>query len=164
MLGITMIRISAYIVSILLMFATVGFSNVALSQTPEAEEEITEPCTPEESQIDVQADNEVTFVTGGIGICESQEMQRLAREYQLELVFVQKTPGAESYLAGIPVEIIDSKGSYMLDTVTKGPYLLAKMPKGRYSVVASFNGESKTQQVSVTQKHQRVVFVWKIDY
>jgi hypothetical protein len=160
-----MMRISAYIVSMLLMFATLGFTHHALSQTPESEElEVAEPCTPEESQLEVHSENEVTFVSGGIGICESSEMQRLAKEYQLELVFVQKTPSAESYLASIPVEITDKKGSYVLDTVTKGPYLLAKLPNGRYSVIATFNGESKTQQVSVTQKHQRIVFVWKVDY
>jgi hypothetical protein len=158
-----MMKISVYLVSILMMF---GMLTPAWSQPAETEEEVevAEPCTPEEIQIEVHADNEVTYVSGGIGSCESQEMRKIAKEYQLELVFVQKTATAESFLANIPVEVIDSKGSYAIDTVTKGPFLLAKMPNGRYTVTATFNGETKTQQVSITAKHQRVVFVWRVDY
>lgn len=158
-----MMRTSVYLISVLMMF---GMLTPAWSQTPAAEEEIevVDPCTPEEIQIEPHVENEVTYVTGGIGICESQEMRRIAKEYQLELVFVQKTATAESFLANIPVEVIDSKGSYTIDTVTKGPFLLAKMPNGRYTVTATFNGETKTQQVSITAKHQRVVFVWRVDY
>lgn len=157
-----MMKISAYIVSILMMLGTLS---PAWSQ-PEAEEyvEVAEPCTPEEIQIELHAENEVTYVSGGIGSCESQEMRRIAKDYQLELVFVQKTAMTESFLANIPVEIIDKRGSYMLDTVTKGPFLLAKLPNGRYSVIATFNGETKTHPISITSKHQRVVFVWRVDY
>ena len=158
-----MMKISVYLVSILMMF---GMLTPAWSQPPAAEEEVevVDPCTPEEIQIEPHVENEVTYVTGGIGICESQEMRRIAKEYQLELVFVQKTPTAESFLANIPVEVIDSKASYAIDTVTKGPFLLAKMPNGRYNVVATFNGETKSQVVSVSAKHQRVVFVWRVNY
>ncbi len=157
-----MMKISVYLVSILMMF---GMLTPAWSQTPEVEEvEVAEPCTPEEIQIELHMENEVTFVSGGIGSCESQEMRKIAKDYQLELVFVQKTATTESFLANIPVEVTDKKGSYVLDTVTKGPFLLAKMPNGRYTVTATFNGETKTQQVSITAKHQRVVFVWRVDY
>ncbi|MDP2247598.1 MAG: hypothetical protein Q8J65_05660 [Nitrosomonadales bacterium] len=156
-------KTSVYLVSILMMFATL---TPAWSQPPESEEEVevAEPCTPEEIKIEVHADNEVTYVSGGIGICESQEMRRIAKDYQLELEFVQKTATAESFLANIPVEVTDKKGSYVLDTVTKGPFLLAKLPNGRYTVTATFNGETKTQQVLITAKHQRLVFVWRVDY
>src|SRR5690606_35029459 len=101
---------------------------------PEAAEELVEPCTPEEIQLTVHDDNGVTFVSGGIGACESQEIQRIAREYQLELVFVRKTARSESYLASIPVHIADKRNSLVLDTVTDGPYLLANIPNGHYVV------------------------------
>lgn len=156
-------KTSVYLVSILMMFGTLM---PAWSHPPESKEEaeVAEPCTPEEIQIEVHADNEVTYVSGGIGICESQEMRRIAKDYQLELEFVQKTATAESFLANIPVEVTDKKGSYVLDTVTKGPFLLARLPNGQYTVTATFNGETKTQQVSITAKHQRLVFVWRVDY
>lgn len=154
-------KIPVYLISVMMMFGTL---TSAWSQPENEDIEIAEPCTPEDSQIEVQTDNEVTFITGGIGLCEAQEMRKLAKEYQLELVFVQKTATAENFLSKIPVEIVDKKGSYVVDTVSKGPFLLAKMPNGRYSVTATFNGESKTQQVSITSKHQRVVFVWRVDY
>lgn len=158
-------KISACVVSMLLIFATPGLQQTALAQPAESEEpeEIAEPCAPEESQLVIQAENEVTFVSGGIGSCEAQEMRRIAKEYQLELVFVQKTPSYEIYLTDIPVEVTDSKGSYAIDTVTKGPYLLANLPNGRYEITATYNGEVKTQRVAVTKKHQRLVFVWRVD-
>jgi hypothetical protein len=162
MLRATMMKISVYLVSILMMF---GMLTPAWSQPAETEEvEAAEPCTPEEIQIEVHADNEVTYVSGGIGSCESQEMRKIAKQYQLELVFVQKTATRESFLANIPVEVTDKKGSYVLDTIAKGPLLLAKMPNGRYTVTATFNGETKTKQVSITAKHQQLVFVWRVDY
>lgn len=157
------IRKISLLLSLVLMFASFSLAQPAFAQA-EDDVEVIDPCTPEESQIELQVENEVTFVSGGIGLCESQEMQRIAKEFQLELVFVQKTATAESYLANIPVEVIDSKGSYAIDTVTKGPYLLAKLPNGRYNVVATFNGETKSQTVSISAKHQRVVFVWRVDY
>lgn len=157
------IRKISILLSLVLMFASFSLAQPAFAQS-EDDAEVIEPCTPEESQIELQVENEVTFVSGGIGLCESQEMQRIAKEYQLELVFAQRTPTTESYLANIPVEVVDREGSNAIDTITKGPYLLAKLPNGRYNVVATYNGITKSQLVSVTAKHQRVVFVWQVNY
>lgn len=127
----------------------------------EEDAEVIEPCTPEEIRIEVEAQGEVSFVSGGIGRCEALEMQRIARDYPLELVFVKKTPDYETYLASIPVVVTDSRGSFILDTVTKGPYLLASLPAGRYEVSANYNGEVKVQRITVSKQHQRIVFVWR---
>lgn len=150
-------KISAYLISILMML---GMLIPAWGQ-PYEEVEAAEPCSPEEIKLEVQTENAVTFVSGGIGICESQEMQRIAHTYQLALVFVQRTGNRENYLASIPIIITDSQGRRVLETVSKGPYLLANMPKGRYTVEASFNGEHKRQSLTVQSKHQRRVFVWQ---
>lgn len=135
----------------------------ALAQTAWSEEETeaVEPCTPEEIRIQLETQGEISFVSGGIGRCEALEMQRLARDYPLELVFVKKTPSYETYLASIPVVVTDSKGNFILDTVTKGPYLLASLPAGRYEVSANYNGEVKAQRIAAGKQHQRIVFVWR---
>ena len=125
------------------------------------ETEAVEPCTPEEIHIQLETQGEVSFVSGGIGRCEALEMQRVARDYPLELVFVKKTPSYETYLASIPVVVTDSKGNFILDAVTNGPFLLASLPAGRYEVSANYNGEVKAQRVTVGKQHQRIVFVWR---
>ncbi len=129
---------------------------------------VQEPCTPEESRLPEKTYStewtEVVYVTGGIGYCESQEMRRIAREYPVELMFVRKTPESEHFLAEIPVTIKDVKGNLVLETVTKGPYLLAKLPPGRYVITGDYYGEVKTHHLTTSQKHQRVVFVWRANY
>lgn len=159
-------KISAYVFSTLLAFTTFSLPLHALAQTAEPEDTgvIDEPCTAEEIDIEVQSQNETTFVSGGIGSCEAQEMRRLARQYPLGLVFVQKNNLAESFLANIPVEITDAKGNSVLNTVSTGPLLLAKLPAGRYTVTAEHNGIVKSRQVAVSRKHREIVYVWKVEY
>jgi len=127
-----------------------------------------DPCSEEESRLPEETYSsesaEVVFVSGGIGYCESQAMRNASKDYPLELVFVQKTASGENYLANIPVEVTDTKGNLVLDTVTKGPYLLARIPAGKYTITANLYDEVKTQHVTIAKKHQRLVFVWPRDY
>lgn len=159
----------AYIVAAVLMLAPYALPQQAAAHLEETEEsvmfeELDEPCTPDEVNLEIHVENEVTFVSGGIGFCESQEMRRISHEYQLELLFLEKTASRESFLAGVPVQITDSKGSLAVDTITKGPLLLAKMPAGRYVITASHNGIVKTHHLRIDNKHQRVVFSWRSQY
>lgn len=159
----------AYIVAAVLMLAPYALPQQAAAHLEETEEsvmfeELDEPCTPDEVNLEIHVENEVTFVSGGIGFCESQEMRRISHEYQLELLFLEKTARRESFLAGVPVQITDSKGSLAVDTITKGPLLLAKMPAGRYVITATYDGIVKTHHLRIDNKHQRVVFSWRTQY
>ncbi|PKO91888.1 MAG: hypothetical protein CVU15_09865 [Betaproteobacteria bacterium HGW-Betaproteobacteria-1] len=150
----------------LLVTILVFSSGLAAEEDPDTY--MQEPCSEEENRLPEEVYSpesaEVIFVSGGIGYCESQAMQSASKEYPLELVFVQKTASGENYLANIPLQITDTKGNLVLDTVTKGPYLLARMPAGRYTIAANHNGEIKTQRVTLAKKHQRLVFAWVRDY
>jgi len=146
-----------------LLIMMLAFSPVLHAQEePETFEQ--EPCSEEESRLPENAytvgSGDVIFVSGGIGFCEAQEMRRIAPNFQLELMMVKKTPDYETYLASIPVVITDGKGSSIIETVTKGPFLLANLPTGRYEISADYNGEVKSRRVTVSKKHQRIVFVW----
>lgn len=159
----------AYIAAAAFMLVTYALPQQAVAHYEKTEEsamyeEIDEPCAPEEVDLEIHVENEVTFVSGGIGFCESQEMRRISHEYQLELLFLEKTAKRESFLASVPVQITDSKGSLVVDTVTKGPLLLAKMPVGRYVITASYDGIIKTHHLRINDKHQRVVFSWRTQY
>jgi hypothetical protein len=163
------VKTPVYIVAAVLMLVPYALPQQAAAHLEETEEsvmfeELDEPCTPDEVNLEIHVENEVTFVSGGIGFCESQEMRRISHEYQLELLFLEKTTSRESFLAGVPVQITDSKGSLAVDTITKGPLLLAKMPAGRYVITAIYDGIVKTHHLRIDNKHQRVVFSWRTQY
>lgn len=164
MLKVDSSKYLACIFSLFLMLAVFSPMHGAVAQTADDDsEEVIEPCSPDEVQINLQTEGDIAYVTGGVGRCEAQEMRRIAKDYQLELVFVRKTSWSESFLAGIPLQITNSKREVVLDTQTDGPYLLANLPDGRYSITAEYNGVTKTENVLVQKKHQRIVFVWRVN-
>lgn len=106
---------------------------------------------------------DITYISGGIGESEAEMMRDLAKDYPLEMVFVQKLKQHEEFLANVIVKIQDTRKSVLLDVVTEGPYLFAKLPSGKYLVTAELNGDVKRQWVRVGgKKHQKIVFWWPI--
>lgn len=110
----------------------------------------------------VQRQGDVEFVSGGIGLSESDSMKAAEKTYPLTLVFAQKMDGQNAYAADVPVTIVDSKGRTMLKTTTNGPYLLVKLPAGQYKISSTFNGNDQSHTAVVKGPGSaRVVFEWK---
>ncbi len=108
----------------------------------------------------VKAENQVPFVSGGVGDDERQQMEKMAPGYPLQLLFATKGSPNE-FLADVKVQIKDKDGKVVLDAISQGPFLLAKIPAGRYSISADSEGVVKRQSVQIAgTKSQRVVFVW----
>lgn len=106
---------------------------------------------------------DVSYRTGGIGSSEAEEMRGAAKDYALEIVFVQKLKQLEEFLSDVKVKIQDTQNNTVLDVVTEGPFLLANLPNGKYVITAEFNSVTKQQKVNVgTKKHQKLVFWWPI--
>ena len=109
---------------------------------------------------EVQQQGVVSFVSGGVGEDELQEIKKLSPGYPLELLFVTKGEPQE-YLADVKVQIKDKDGKIVLDTMSQGPFLLAKMLPGKYTISADHDGTVKRQIVQVAgAKTHRIVFVW----
>jgi hypothetical protein len=104
---------------------------------------------------------EISWITGGIGRDEAQALQRKAKSFPLELVFVQKAGRKDQYLADIPVTIRDAKHRVVFEGRAEGPYFLARLPAGRYEVSAKWEDWSFSRRVNVGEKPLRVVFEWK---
>jgi hypothetical protein len=110
--------------------------------------------------IDIGQQGALSFVSGGVGEEERQEIMKLSPNYPLELLFAAKGEPNE-YLADVKVRIKDKNGKVVLETISQGPFLLAKLPPGRYSISADNDGASKQQTVQVEgTRLRRVVFVW----
>jgi hypothetical protein len=110
----------------------------------------------------VQQQGSVEFVSGGVGLSESDAMKAAQQTYPLSLVFAQHMAGQNAYAADVPVTITDAKGVAVLTTTTNGPYLLVKLPPGLYKISSTFNGTEQIHQTMVKGPGSaHVVFEWK---
>jgi len=103
---------------------------------------------------------EVSYLSGGIGLSESDAIRHVAKAYPLELEFVLKAKPKAEYLANVKVQIKNARDKTMLKTTT-GPFLLAKLPAGKYTISANRHGKVIHREVEIAASgHRRVVFEW----
>ncbi|KWE50786.1 hypothetical protein WL76_20580 [Burkholderia ubonensis] len=109
-------------------------------------------------------EGQVAYVSGGIGSDQSAALKQQMRDYSLVLEFAGRTGGGSNdYLADIPVSVTDAHGRQVLSTVTEGPFLMAALPAGRYSVTATYNGQTQRRSVQVqASSHVHEVFLWNM--
>jgi hypothetical protein len=105
----------------------------------------------------------ITYISGGVGKSAAEAMRSVAKDYALEVVFVQKQGQIEEFLAEVNVQIQDAQKNVVLDVVTDGPYFLANLPQGRYLVIAEYEGSVKRQWVRIgIKQHKKIVFWWPV--
>jgi hypothetical protein len=101
---------------------------------------------------------DVTYISGGIGDEERDEIRQREANFNLKLLFSERDG---SYLTGVDVLLLNAKGETVLDAKAAGPFLLARVPAGRYTVKLSANGKTQQGKVSVGAKgKQQAVFRW----
>lgn len=110
----------------------------------------------------VQHQGSVEYVSGGIGIDESEAMKAAASHYPLALTFAAQRDGKADYVADVAVVIRDAQGKSVLQVTAEGPYMLVKLPAGNYKVSATYNGQAQEREVSVQGAGTvRAMFEWK---
>lgn len=104
----------------------------------------------------------IEYVTGGVGLGESEAMKAAASQWPLALQFAVTGGGGKAqYAADIEVAIHDAGGKVLLQTVSKGPFLFARVDPGTYTVQATRQGTMKQQKVTVRQgRSAPVMFTW----
>ncbi|HZQ62144.1 MAG TPA: carboxypeptidase regulatory-like domain-containing protein [Casimicrobiaceae bacterium] len=103
--------------------------------------------------------NNVTYVTGGVGEEQQQRMQALAQQgYTLQLVFAEKGTGA--YVADVRVDVADSSGRTVLDAIADGPAFFARLPEGDYRVTMEYRGMRQTRTVHASPHAGQTVIYW----
>jgi hypothetical protein len=104
---------------------------------------------------------EVSYLSGGIGLNESDAIKHVAKAYPLELEFVLRAMPKAEYVANVKVRIKDARDKTVLKATAGGPFLLAKLPAGKYTVSANRDGKVMHRQLEIAANgHQRVVFEW----
>ncbi|CUI37548.1 carboxypeptidase-like regulatory domain-containing protein [Achromobacter xylosoxidans] len=110
----------------------------------------------------VQQQGSVQYVSGGIGLDESEAMKAAAKDYPLALTFAAQRDGKADYVANVAVTIKDGQGKQVLHAESGGPYMLVKLPAGHYKVSATYEGKAQERDVKVENSGTaRAVFEWK---
>ncbi len=100
--------------------------------------------------LEPQVQNDIPYVSGGIGSPGQREMRAAQRDYNLHLLFAVK--GTGEYLADIPVTIADGRGRVLVEATAEGPYFFARLPAGRYRVTAGSGEHAITRTVSIGRR------------
>ncbi|MBU1363332.1 MAG: carboxypeptidase-like regulatory domain-containing protein [Gammaproteobacteria bacterium] len=99
-----------------------------------------------------------TYVSGGIGDEEVDEIRLRERDFNLKLLFAERDG---SYLGSVDVVVLNAKGDKVLEVNSAGPFLLARVPPGRYVIKVSMNGQEQERKLSITEKRRsEAVFRW----
>ncbi len=115
------------------------------------------------SKLAARTENGVTYLCGGIGQDEANDMKQAARDYDLMLTFAARDG---SYLADVNVDIADAQDKSLLKTSCNAPIMLIDLGKsGIYRVRAETGGNtvSKSVQVKPREQGKSVVLVWPLD-
>lgn len=102
-----------------------------------------------------KTENGVTYVCGGIGQAEAEQMKRAASGYDMMLTFAERNG---SYLADVDVDIASGKGkgASLLSAHCDGPIMLIDLPKaGTYHIQAE--AEGRTVALTTRVRHKKPV-------
>ena len=110
-----------------------------------------------------QNSNGTEYVTGGFGENGADAFKQAESSFPLTLVFAEDAGGgSRPYVAEVKVVVKKADGEVVLEVPSAGPYLLAKLEPGTYTVEATYMGETKTQDVNITESQSsRHVMAWK---
>lgn len=97
-------------------------------------------------QLQPQEQNGITYLSGGIGLDESQAFKQI-EGYNLHMTF--SAGPLNEWLSNVDLAIQDPQGRSLLSLSQAGPIVYVKLPEGRYSIVASQNGQEKRSTVDL---------------
>ena len=110
--------------------------------------------------IEQGTENNIKYISGGIGTDERTAMKGMSDHYNLKLVFASNE-GA--FLSNVKVIIQDANNRMIIDKESNGPWFFVDLPKGQYQVTASHDGKKETQKLAVEKASYTVIFNWKIN-
>ena len=100
----------------------------------------------------------LSYLSGGIGDEERDEILAREKDFNLKLVFAEKTG---SYMADVNVVVLNTKGQTVLEANSTGPFFLAKLPAGNYRVKVTGNGRAQEAMMDIPAKgRQGRTFIW----
>jgi hypothetical protein len=120
------------------------------------------PPVQDSGVVPLQTAGETTFINGGIGSEEAAYMRANAPKFSLRMEFSERRDG--EFVRDVALNISDPKGRTVFSLPKAGPLTDIMLPPGTYKVSASYEGETKIQDVSVGgpgRQGKDIAFSWK---
>ena len=92
----------------------------------------------------VKKAGEISYLSGGVGKPEREQLRALEKDFNLKLVF---SMADGKYVANVKIVVSDAKGRKLLEHVADGPFFMARLPASEYSVAATFAGKTQTRKI-----------------
>ena len=141
-----------------LMFSSVVFATLLGASPALLQAATEEPIDMSAVQLQPMEQNGISYLTGGIGLDESQVMKQI-KGYNLHMTF--SSGPANQYLASVEVAVQTDKGRSILSLSQVGPIVYVKLPADKYLIVASWNGHEERRTVALDGKSTGTVnFHW----
>ena len=90
----------------------------------------------------------VQYVSGGMNELERTQMDNLASRFPMHLVLTSAVE--EGPISGVLVTVKDLSGDIVLEQESRGPLFFVEVVGGRYTVQATYNGQTLTETKDLT--------------
>jgi hypothetical protein len=97
--------------------------------------------------VPVRTVGDTAYINGGIGDGEIAYMRENAPKYSLRMEFSERPDG--QFVTDVNLAISDRAGAPIFALPSAGPLTDVTLPPGTYRVSASFDSQTKTQEVAV---------------
>lgn len=102
----------------------------------------------------------VTYVTGGIGAEEMEEINAYKKQFKLYFVFSEGKAGR--LVDDVNISIMNNSNEVLFNLKHAAPRLLLNLPTGKYQVQASYLGHQQRLVFEHNEeKPQRIIINWK---
>ena len=102
------------------------------------------------SAAEVHHQGDISYVCGGVGETEMQDLKAMAPQFNLGFWMVEGPRGA--YLADVPIRI-EQKGRTLAEFTAGGPLCYVKAPAGQYTVRGRYKDEDRSVTVRTGNKN-----------
>ena len=98
------------------------------------------------------------WISGGVGLEERSQFLTYRKEFNLRLVYAVRKTG--HYLADVETGLMEPDGTVLLNIRSEGPFVFARLAPGRYTISATFRGETQRREVDVREGRDTVLHLY----
>ena len=108
---------------------------------------------------DVHEKNGIHYLSGGAAKNERESLKTTEKDYNLK---VSSISAGGDYTGAFSLQILDARGTLLLETMTEGPIFYAELPVGQYQINGKYQGQEKTLYATLSVNRLKMVnFSWK---